>query len=59
MRVLNLFGARSPHSSIKLVKVLCQYFHYLAAVGEFGSKSKREGFGRASMASIVSETAVC
>ena len=40
--------------SIKLVKVLCQWFHYLAAVGEFGSRSKREALSRVSMIMIVS-----
>ena len=58
MRVLNLFGAPSPHSSVKLIKVLCQCFKHLAAVGGFGSKSKWEGFSKASMANLLSETAV-
>ena len=42
MRVLNLFGANSPHSSIKLVKFSVPCFHCLAAVGEFGSRYRWE-----------------
>ena len=52
-QVLNLFGAHSPHTSIKLVKVLFQCFHCLAAVGEFGSRSKREGLSRVSMVTTI------
>ena len=43
--VLNLSGAGSvPHSIMKLSNVRNQYFHSFAAVGEFGSRSRRSGF---------------
>ena len=48
--VLNLSEAGSvPHSVMKLSKVQNQCFHSFAAVGEFGSRSRRSGFSRGFM----------
>ena len=46
--VLNLSGAGSVSHSIimKLSNVRNQWFHSFAAVGEFGSRSRRSGFSR-------------
>ena len=46
MIVRYLSDAPFPHSAIKLLNVRSQYFHSLAAVGEFGSGSSRSGFRR-------------